>query len=71
MLTTEIPCRKSTTYRDRIYNRSRILKVVLTWEDLELICTTIKKPGRWMPHQFHLSLSVRNCVIIITIKYKV
>ena len=24
-----------------------------TWEDLELIGTTIEKPGHWMSYQFH------------------
>ena len=35
-----------------------------TWEDLELICTTIEKPGHWMSYQFHHRVTVRNCVFI-------
>ena len=50
--------------RYRIYDQSRLLKVVTiprvwlsqvyknTWEDLELIGTTIEKPGYWMSYQF-------------------
>ena len=33
-----------------------------TWEDLELIGTTIEKPGHWMSYKFHHSVTVRNCV---------
>ena len=35
-----------------------------TWEDLELIGTTIEKPGHWMSYQFHHRVTVRNCVFI-------
>ena len=35
-----------------------------TWEDLELICTSIEKPGHWMSYQFHHRVTVRNCVFI-------
>ena len=35
-----------------------------TWEDLELIDTTIEKPGHWMSYQFHHRVTVRNCVFI-------
>ena len=69
---TEIPCRKWTKHRYRIYDRWRLLNVVSishvflcqacihqkstsafarkTWEDLELICTSIEKPGHWMSY---------------------
>ena len=72
---TEIPCRKWTKYRYRIYDRWRLLNVVSisrvfffffissmytpeinpslrekTWEDLELMGTTIEKPGHWMSY---------------------
>ena len=35
-----------------------------TWEDLELIGTTIEKPGHWMSYQFHHRVTVRNCLFI-------
>ena len=35
-----------------------------TWEDLELIDTTIEKPGHWMSYQFHHRVTVRNCLFI-------
>ena len=82
----EIPRRKWTKYRYRIYDRWRLLNVVSisrvffmssmytpeinlslrekTWEDLELIGTTIEKPGHWMSYQFHHRVTVRNCVFI-------
>ena len=72
---TEIPCRKWTKYRYRIYHRWRLLTTLYpsrvfffffissiytpkinlglrekTWEDLELIDTTIEKPGHWMSY---------------------
>ena len=88
----EIPRRKWTKYRYRIYDRWRLLNVVSisrvffmssmytpeinlslrekTWEDLELIDTTIEKPGHWMSYQFHHRVTVRNCVSF-TVKSKV
>ena len=35
-----------------------------TWEDLELIGTTIEKPGHWISYQFYHRITVTNCVII-------
>ena len=42
-----------------------------TWEDLELIGTTIEKPGHWMSYQFHHRVTVRNWVFIYRLKSKV
>ena len=72
---TEIPCRKSTKYRYRIYDRSRFLNVVsISSVFLSQACTHQKSTsafarkreisGYRKAYQFHQRVTIRNCVFI-------